>query len=59
MAWSALAASAFFLSDAARLVAASASLTVAFFADSGSRTNSITAMGALSPLRGPILMMRV
>ena len=43
---------------AARLVAASASLTVAFLA-SGSRTSSITAMGALSPLRAPILVMRV
>ena len=44
---------------AERLVAASASATVAFFGDSGSRTSSITAMGALSPLRFPILVMRV
>jgi hypothetical protein len=34
-------------------------LTVAFFADNGSRTSSITAIGALSPLRAPILVMRV
>ncbi len=33
--------------------------TVAFFGDSGSRTSSMTAMGALSPLRAPILVMRV
>ncbi len=43
---------------AARLVAPSASLTVAFLA-TGSRTSSMTAMGALSPLRAPIFVMRV
>jgi hypothetical protein len=48
-----------FMTLAARFVAASASATVAFFGESGSRTSSITAMGALSPLRLPILVMRV
>ena len=40
------------------LVAASASPTVSAFAVSAS-TSSMTAIGALSPLRGPILVMRV
>ena len=49
-----MAASAFFLSDAARLVAASASLTVAFFAERGSRTNSITTTEAKAKRLRPL-----
>ena len=41
-----------------RLVAASASPTVSALAVSAS-TSSMTAIGALSPLRGPTLVMRV
>ena len=44
---------------AALLVAPSASATVACFAYNGSRTSSITARGALSPLRLPIFVIRV
>lgn len=35
------------------------SFTVACFGEYGSRTSSMTAIGALSPLRGPIFVMRV
>ena len=51
--------SAFFAFGAAFAVAFVASLTTACFGESGSRTISITARGALSPLRGPIFVMRV
>src|SRR5699024_3109606 len=46
---------------AERLVAPSASLTTARFglASTGSRTSSMTHIGALSPLRGAILVIRV
>ena len=44
---------------AERRVAASASFTVATLGLKGSRTSSMTAIGALSPLRAPTLVMRV
>ena len=43
----------------ARRVTASASRTVAWRGLSGSRTSSITAIGALSPFRFPIFVIRV
>src|SRR5690625_2052168 len=44
---------------AARSVAFSASRTVACFGLTGSMTSSMTAIGALSPLRGAVLVIRV
>lgn len=46
-------------SGAATSAAFSASLTTACLAETGSLTSSITAIGALSPGRVPILVMRV
>src|SRR5699024_1916006 len=43
---------------AAAAVACSASFTVACFGEQGSRASSMTALGAVSPGRGPVLVIR-